>query len=238
MAVTEASQARVLRGIPVDLDGSNAFLPVSELPRVPVARPRATGNDPLDAIRLAAWEDGHAEGRSEGRALGRAEGFEVGRAEGRAAGYEEGRAAAVADAVAAVRADTASALDALERAAGQLAAAEAVSLADVEAIVVDLALRIAEAVLDRELAVAADPGADALRRALALAPEDGHIVARLHPDDVATLGDLAELAPGRHVELVADPAVSRGGAVVDVGAARIDARLSTALARVREVLSR
>ncbi len=238
MALTETTQARVLRGITLDDEQRMPFVSVSELPRVEAARPNLGGNDPLDAIRAAAWEEGLAEGRREGHAAGRAEGFEVGRAEGRAAGYEDGRAAAIADADAQVRAELESAFVALDAAARGFVDAETVSLASIESTVVDLALQIAEAVLERELVVATDPGRDALRRALALAPEHGAVLARLHPSDVESLGDLAELAPGRAIEVVADAGVGRGGAVVEVGAARIDARLDTALDRVKGALAR
>ena len=238
MALTEPTQARVLRGVPVGADGTLPFVSVGDLPRLDTVRPRATGNDALDAIRAAAWDEGFANGQREGFAAGRADGFEVGIAEGRPVGHAEGRASAVAAATAQVRSEVESALGALDAAASDLARAEAVSLADIEATVVDLAIRIAEAVLEREVGASVDPGADALRRALSLAPEHGDLVARLHATDLDSIGDIADLAPGRSIRLVADPAVGRGGALVESGAARVDARLETALARVREVLER
>jgi flagellar assembly protein FliH len=111
-----------------------------------------------------------------------------------------------------------------------------VTLTQIEAMVVDLALAVAGSILDREVATASDPGRDALVRALALAPDHETYLARVHPADLEAITAVAELAPGRTLELVADPTVGPGGCVVEAGSARIDARIDTALARVREVL--
>jgi flagellar assembly protein FliH len=236
MAITEPAQARVLRGVPCD--GDHAFVPVADLPRVAVARPTATGNSALDAIRAAAWDQGYADGREQGTEVGYAEGVERGRAEGREVGYADGRVSAIADAKVEVRREVEQAVDALVAAADDLARRQTVSLAQIESTVVEMALAVAEAVVQRELAVSADPGRDALVRAFALAPEDGDLIAHLNPVDVESITDLSDLAPGRRIQLVADPGVGRGGALVEVGAARLDARIETAMSRVREVLAR
>lgn len=177
-------------------------------------------------------------------------GAEQGRAQGYAAGYEQGRAAAAAEAAeteqrraaernaeqAAAQAQLAATLDVLHTATTALARREAVAVAEVEHVIAGLALDIARAVLDRELAVAADPGRDALARALALAPDGTPVVARLHPEDVALLQDADLEAGARTLRVVADPAVERGGCVVDTAGRRIDAQVGTALARVAAVL--
>ncbi len=73
-------------------------------------------------------------------------------------------------------------------------------------------------------------------------PRGAAVVVRLNPDDAALLAgsadDLAALSPTATLELVADPAVERGGCLADVGDRTVDAQLSSALARVREVLGR
>ena len=103
-----------------------------------------------------------------------------------------------------------------------------------EGLVEGLAVReTGEAVLDRELALAKNPGRDAVTRALALAP-NGDAVVRLNPADVKTLGSVSF---GRELSVVADPSVEPAGAVVEVGACRIDAQIGTALERVRDALS-
>jgi len=133
----------------------------------------------------------------------------------------------VDDAMSAALAVLADATSAFER-------RQSLALDEVEAAVVELALGVARAVLDRELAVSVDPGAEALARALALAPGAAPAVARLHPDDLAALQQTD--ASGREVTLVADPAVERGGCVVDSGGRRVDAQLGSALERVAAVL--
>ena len=83
------------------------------------------------------------------------------------------------------------------------------------------------------------PGRAALERALRIAPDEGHLVARLHPDDARVL-DVSAVAgsPSRRtIEIVADPAVEPGGCVLDTPTGSIDALLSTALERVGEALA-
>lgn len=174
----------------------------------------------------------------------------AGMAQGYAAGWAEGRQRAqeAADQAAAER------VDADQRAAAQLRAdqqALVASLGDavahVDAVLaerqeliateaVDLGLRIAEAILGRELAAMTDAGAEALRRALAEVPPTTAATVRLHPADAAALDPTA--IADRTVTVVADPAVAAGGAVLETEVSTVDASLGTALARVREALGR
>lgn len=158
-------------------------------------------------------------------------------------GYEDGYAAGVAAAADQTRAqqiDAAArieaALAALEAAAADLAARQQIVVADVERDVAQVATSVAEAILRRELAVCDAPARDAMVRALQLAPPRVDAVARLHPDDAATVGSLAPIAHDRDVTVIADGSVERGGCVLEVGPCRIDAQITPALARVREVL--
>jgi flagellar assembly protein FliH len=230
------SSRSVLRGErTIDID-AHAFEAVDDLPRPSSVRPVATGDARVDAIHGAAWADGVARGEVAGRESGFEEGhrdgFDVGRREGRAAGAAEAQAAAES----AIAARVADALAALDHAAAELRAREEVAVADIEAEVVALAIGLAAAILQREVALAADPARDALRRALQMAPARGDVVARLSPDDVASLGDLAALAPGRSVEVVADPSIARGSCIVHAGASLVDASFDGALARARVAL--
>jgi flagellar assembly protein FliH len=175
---------------------------------------------------------------------------EQGRAEGRAAGYAEGLAHAAAEAAqaertraaeaqavaTAQRARVAEALGLLSTATAALQEREAVAVAEVEQTVADLALQLARAVLQRELAITQDPGREALVRALRLAPDGAPVVARLHPQDLGLLQDVEELSAGRDLQLVADPDVERGGCVVDTAGRRIDTQVSVALERIAQVL--
>jgi flagellar assembly protein FliH len=154
-------------------------------------------------------------------------------------GYAAGRTRAAEDAAAEIRALSAgvtSALNALESAAAALSAQQSVTVADAERHITAMAVQIAETILGRELAACDAAARDAITRALQLAPPRVDATARLHPDDIATIGDLESLAGDRTVTLLADPAVERGGCVLDVGPCRIDAQVGPALARVRKEL--
>lgn len=100
----------------------------------------------------------------------------------------------------------------------------------------EIGLEVAGAILDHEVAAATDPGADAIGRCLALAPERGDLLVRLHPDDVEQLGEIDGLL-ARELTVVSDPSLERGDAVVAVDEATIDARRATAIQRVRELLT-
>ena len=87
--------------------------------------------------------------------------------------------------------------------------------------------------------MSAIPGLDALRRALAMAPDTGTLTVRLHPDDLASLGapDGEYTLHGRTVLLRPDPGLSPGDAIAEQGSTTIDARLAEAIARVRAELA-
>ncbi len=164
------------------------------------------------------------------------------------AGFAAGHADGCADAFAAARDEAAASLELDRRQAGavllalrdevhRLTLAEAAMRATFEAAAVEAALALAEAVVGRELALATDPGRDAIVRALAVAPTGPEsVVVRLHPTDRSRLGDLDDLALGREVTVVADPAVEPGGCVATIGTTDIDASLGAALDRAREAL--
>jgi flagellar assembly protein FliH len=152
-------------------------------------------------------------------------GYQAGYAEGLAAG----RAAAGAEARAA-GARLERATSAVVAAAAGLARRQALELAGLEDTIATAAFELAAAVVGRELQLSVSPGADALARALALAPSGVAAVARLHPDDAASVS-----APD-FVRVLSDPAVEPGGCVLEAGDCRIDAQLGPALARARAAL--
>jgi flagellar assembly protein FliH len=155
-------------------------------------------------------------------------------------GYDDGYAEGLATAAAAadqVRAEetrqAAAALSALGRAIDAAEEAEAQMRAEIQAAAPKLAFALLEALLGRELLLAADPGQEAISRALALDDGMQPAVIRLHPHDVARLGTV-DL--GRAVNIVADPLVESGGALVEIGRTTLDGQLGPALERVRRVL--
>jgi flagellar assembly protein FliH len=157
-------------------------------------------------------------------------GYEEGLAAGRAAAAAEGRAAAL-------RLEQATA--AVFAAAAGLAQRQALELTRLEDAIAAAAFELAAAVVGRELALSASPGADALARAMALVPAGSPVVARLHPADAELV--LSSSAAGDTVvppavTVVPDPRVEPGGCLLDVGDAQIDAQLGSALDRARAAL--
>jgi len=94
-----------------------------------------------------------------------------------------------------------------------------------------LAVRIAEKILGRELAQSPEAVVDVVRTALAAAATRKHIVVRVHPDDVA-----AVRAARAELTVHADPGVARGGCLVDTEVGTIDARLDVQLAAIERAL--
>jgi len=176
------------------------------------------------------------------RAEAQAAGYAAGWAEGRRAADEATREAREQFAVQARAAaaeqqlDTERALRALTDAVSRFERRAAPAVDDLGAELVTAAFALAEAIVGRELAVATDPGRDALVRALALAPAGRAAIVRLNPADAALLPSTSTV-DGRDVVIVADPALARGDAIVDCDATTIDARLGAALDRAREALS-
>jgi flagellar assembly protein FliH len=161
----------------------------------------------------------------------RREGFEAGFAEGFQEGYDDGLSRA--------RDHTqllAQLVQRLSDAADALLTRETTAREEIENDVVETAFTIAEALVGHALAQPDERARAAIARALALAPEQGLVTARLNPADVAVI-EPERLATGRAIEFVADPSVLPGDCVIDVGACRVDARIGAALERVREVLS-
>ncbi|MGY2002202.1 FliH/SctL family protein [Blastococcus sp. SYSU DS1024] len=186
--------------------------------------------------------DVYAEELARLRAQARTEGFAAGHAEGLLAAEsvvaEVERAAQerLAEVQARWERRLVSATAALGAAARQVEEAARPVADDIRDSIVGTVLTLVEDLLGRELALAADPVMDAVRRALTFCPADAPTIVRLHPDDLAEVPAeaLAEL-PGT-VRVVADPSVERAGAVAESGPRRIDAQLGTALQRVQEVL--
>ena len=157
--------------------------------------------------------------------------------EGHNAGYAAGLAEARAETQAAAdraRSEQSSALQALVAAVAQAQGVLQTEHDHLEHAAVELAFQIAQAVLARELQLSSSPGLEAISRALAESPESEGAVVRMNPADVEAVAGLAQL--GETVTIVPDPAVGAGGCVLEVGAALVDARIESALERVRKVL--
>jgi flagellar assembly protein FliH len=166
--------------------------------------------------------------------------IESARQEGYTTGFEEGYGAGYTSGIEDARRHVkllGQLVERLGREADGFAARETTARVQLEDQVVGVAMQIAEVIVGHELAQPDGRGRDAIARALALAPAHGDATARLHPADIAVLGDAGTVAPGRMLTIVADPSLTPGDCVVDVASCRIDARISAALERAREVLS-
>ena len=179
-------------------------------------------------------------------AAGHGQGYGTGYAEGLAQGLAE----AAAEAAVQRAADEAALSDALQRlqvlGAAITRAAESLegrSAATYEQVGHELGIGVVdlvEVVLERELREDPTPFVDAVHRAVARSSQGATLVLHLNPEDVVTARalelDLEQVA-GRPVQVIADATVERGGAVADSGARRVDACVSTALARLRAELA-
>ena len=173
--------------------------------------------------------------------LGHRAGFEHGRREGQAEGYRDGLETGRAEALDAGRREASRLLEALRGSVADHGTRLDEVAGEVARAATELAFGIAEQILQRELLTAADPGADAIRRAVAALPHAGEsisaAVVRLHPDDASRLvADPDELFAGVELVIVADSDVEPGSCLLDVDQTRVDTSVSSALARVREVL--
>ena len=228
------SRSKVLRGHaaaarPAFLDTELGRAPTLTLINTEEPEPEVghEGDGVVDEAYAAGYEAGYVEGYNEGKAVGHADGYQ--------AGNERAAAAALQ---AATERDTRlrEALAALTAAAAECNTRQAASIAEMERTIVDAVFDLAQTLLGRELSTTRTPGRDALARALSMVRDHGNVTARLHPDDIETIGDLAELAPGRVITIVPDPGVEPAGCVLEAGAMRVDAQLGPALERAKRAL--
>src|SRR3954452_189343 len=175
---------------------------------------------------------------------------EEARRAGWAAGHAEGLVAAQQVVAAAERAGEerlaavqarwerrlASATAAMGAAAERLDAAAAPGVDELHDSILDSIVVLVGDLLGRELAMASSAGLDALQRALSLCPDDVPVVVRLHPDDLAEVPADALAGLPASVTVRGDDTVERAGAVAEAGTQRVDAQLSAAVERVRQVL--
>ncbi len=172
----------------------------------------------------AAFAQGHAAGYADGLLLARAE-------------LEEHRARLDAEhAAARARGDAllAQQLGVLEAAARALEARTAPVLEQARSRILDAALSITEALVGHALEDGPSSARAAVVRALTAADGDEVRAVRLHPADLDVLGTDAVPAG---VVLLPDATLRRGDAVAECPNGSIDARIGTALERVRAALA-
>lgn len=190
---------------------------------VPVTFPRL-GPASGQAVDDIAFARGHAAGYAYGLSLARVE-----LAERKAAADAETEEARLqAEAAAAQR------LRVLDAATRALDARTAPVLAEATGLILHTAFSIAEELVGYSLEDGPSSARAAVARALQGTAGEEVRAVRLHPADLALLEADEVVRPG--LVLVADASLGRGDAVTDLPQGTIDARLGTALARVRSVL--
>lgn len=185
------------------------------------------------------------EARAAAQAVGYAQGWAEGIREAREAQAAERKAmAAEYRAVAAERRErTGSAITAMDQAASRLENRAIRTAEQMETAIIDSAFDIAEAIVGAVLRDDERRGPIALRRALSLAPSGEEVTVALHPTDHAVVTSNGTAASqhaesGRQIHFVADESLQPGDALASWQASSVDARISSGLQRVREVLGR
>jgi flagellar assembly protein FliH len=128
------------------------------------------------------------------------------------------------------------AISVLQQAAEEFRNREIDVLAAAEDETLDAVFALAYAVLQHEISLQESPGLEAIKRALAFAPNGDIAVARLNPADAEQIANKEIEAGGRTIRIVADPTIDKGGCIFEIGPSRIDTQIIAALERMREVL--
>ena len=176
------------------------------------------------------------------RTTGYAEGWAQGQRESAAAAEEAAARALLAEQAHDQRraAALAQAVNALGRAVTALESQLMPTFTELQEVLLAHAFELAEAIVGRSLDDPQRRTADALRRAMAAAPETGPLVVSLSPEDYQTLvgadGTDEFDYEGRRVSLRPNAALRPGDATAETGMASVDATIASAVARAREAL--
>jgi flagellar assembly protein FliH len=162
---------------------------------------------------------------------------EAARLQGFNVGFEQGRAAAVA----AVEEATGDTLRRLSALIANVQESHAAFFRSAERQVVDLALQIAQKVVERELENMPDLAVNVIRSALEEMDARTATRIRVSPDDVELLHRrwTQIVPPGiatDRIELVADERVQPGGGIIETTHGEVDAQLDTKLAQLGNAL--
>ena len=180
---------------------SDAVLTGGPVMLVPAARGRSPDELARErAIERAGHERGHADGLAAGREQGAAEGR-------RAAETELGTAS-----------------EALSAALGQLAGERRRVLAELKDGALGLALAVARRIVQAELTASAETAARVVDAAVQHAQDATVVRVRVHPGDKERI---ERVRPDAGLELVADPAISPGGCVVETECGEVDATVES-----------
>lgn len=180
-----------------------------------------------EKLTLADIEEIRENAAKEGFSQGHQEGFDQGYAEGKQQGYEQALKAGEDE----VQQQLAI-LDQLCKSFSNPVAEQEHAL---EALLISLVQRFAKAVIDTEINSSPQPLLEAVKAALAELPSTvSSAEVHLHPDDLAYV---ASLPPQKGVEWVADPAVERGGCLIQSDNTQVDHSVASRFDQIVEQLS-
>ena len=180
--------------------------------------------------------------KEQGRTAGYAEGWAQGQREAAVAAEESADRARIAEQAYDQRraAALAQAVNALGRAVTEIETQLMPTFTELQEVLLAHAFELAEAIVGRSLDDPQRRTADALRRAMAAAPDSGPLVVSLSPEDYQTLvgadGTDDFDHEGRRVSLRPDATLRPGDATAETGMASVDATIAAAVARAREAL--
>lgn len=170
-----------------------------------------------------------------------AQGFDKGLAQGMAKGLEDGRKQGRQEAVQQTAAQLNQLQQAFAQALGQWDRDREQLERDARRTALELALQLTARLTHRVVQVDPAMVVDQVSQALSLALRPTDLTVRVHPEDRPLLDQAmpslqTEFAQFKHIKLVDDPSVARGGCLVSYGQGRIDATISTQLRRVAELM--
>lgn len=177
--------------------------------------------DDIEQIRQAAFDEGFAQGKEEGFSKGYAEGREQGTADGLAHGQAEGKKQGLEQAAGEIeqqKQELSRLLDQLQQPLMQVDQ-------QVEQQLLQLCLAMAEAVIAVECKTNPQVILKTLSDATAILPlQTEHILIKLHPEDIAIVEQhfSAEQLAERHWQLRSDPAIERGGCLLETPLSSMD----------------
>jgi flagellar assembly protein FliH len=162
---------------------------------------------------------------------------EAARLQGYSVGYEQG----VAEGQAAAEATLAQSIRHLQALVGNVFESHTGFFRAAERQVVDLALQIAQKVIEREVENMPDLAINVIRAALEEMDARTAVRVRVNPDDVELLRRRwAQVVPPginpERIELLGDERVKAGGAIVDTTQGQVDAQLDAKLAQLGNAL--
>lgn len=200
----------------------------------------------IETARRRAADETREAMKSAGAEIARQrdEAYRAGLEEGRAAGLAEVRAQAgqrIATELEAERSNLRLVQDALRAALVEFEAQRHRLHADAESGVVGLALAIARRVCELHVERNEDAAAPIVRRLIDMARHAADIELRVNPAEYRALAEIGKqaAAPGvdqRHIHVIADETIARGGCFLRSADSSVDASIETQLARIAEVL--